>query len=332
MGTYIVQFSIAILCYTIFRRNECVLHPPLNSLFDEMVITFYEWIPAISLPSPDVDGAHNPYLASASPRAIQELFDIPIGLVNRVLYHEAHRRASSGPPRWWRLKTVNYIFNNDSNNQILSQQIDNSSTSTKANRLLTASRLKITPLPRHWEPRMSPHRNIIQLTGNHTHTIRIFQIVNGVGHRDVDHLPFLSSSCAELENFVFVWVTNEMLSPPFSQPFSIHQLHSTNSHHGRCVTWISTSTRRYIHIAPSEISNTRCPRPRCTVHTFCTLRGILPWKKLLVFTSVGISSWKSLLTDLSNLSFPPLFEKLLPSLVLYPPHPSHGHNLKYQRL
>ena len=28
----------------------------------------------------------NPYLASASPDAIPELYDIPIGLVNRILY------------------------------------------------------------------------------------------------------------------------------------------------------------------------------------------------------------------------------------------------------
>ena len=47
-----------------------------------------------SLPLPDVDGAHNPYLASACPGTIPELYDIPIGIVNRVLYHEAHRRAA----------------------------------------------------------------------------------------------------------------------------------------------------------------------------------------------------------------------------------------------
>ena len=48
----------------------------------------------IALPSPQVDKAHNPYLASASPRAIPELYDIPIGMVNRVLYHDTHQRAA----------------------------------------------------------------------------------------------------------------------------------------------------------------------------------------------------------------------------------------------
>ena len=48
-----------------------------------------------SLPLPDVDGVHSPYPTSVNPRTIPELYDIPIGIVNRVLYHEAHRRATT---------------------------------------------------------------------------------------------------------------------------------------------------------------------------------------------------------------------------------------------
>ena len=44
----------------------------------------------IAFPS---DGMYNPYFSSASENAIPELYDIPIGIVNRVLYHEAHERA-----------------------------------------------------------------------------------------------------------------------------------------------------------------------------------------------------------------------------------------------
>jgi phosphatidylinositol glycan class P protein len=39
---------------------------------------------------PDADGP-NPYLAYARPNAIPEAYDLPIGLVNRVLYdHNSH--------------------------------------------------------------------------------------------------------------------------------------------------------------------------------------------------------------------------------------------------
>ncbi|KAF8174070.1 PIG-P [Pholiota molesta] len=48
----------------------------------------------IALPSPE-DGDHNPYMASAEDDFIPELYDIPIGMVNRVLYHDTLRRAYS---------------------------------------------------------------------------------------------------------------------------------------------------------------------------------------------------------------------------------------------
>ncbi|KAF9485123.1 PIG-P-domain-containing protein [Pholiota conissans] len=48
----------------------------------------------IALPSSE-DGDYNPYLASAQPDAIPELYDIPIGMVNRVLYHDTIRRAEA---------------------------------------------------------------------------------------------------------------------------------------------------------------------------------------------------------------------------------------------
>ena len=38
-------------------------------------------------------GGEDPYIASARADAIPELYDIPIGMVNSVLYHEAIRRA-----------------------------------------------------------------------------------------------------------------------------------------------------------------------------------------------------------------------------------------------
>ncbi|KAF8965048.1 PIG-P-domain-containing protein [Flammula alnicola] len=48
----------------------------------------------IALPSQE-DSDHNPYFASAKPDAIPELHDIPIGMVNSVLYHETLQRAAS---------------------------------------------------------------------------------------------------------------------------------------------------------------------------------------------------------------------------------------------
>jgi len=75
--TYIVYFAIAIRATPSFDE--------MSAISDSR----------IALPSPEVDGEHNPYLASANPHAIPELYDIPIGIVNRVLYHEAHRRAAT---------------------------------------------------------------------------------------------------------------------------------------------------------------------------------------------------------------------------------------------
>ncbi|KAJ3502407.1 hypothetical protein NLJ89_g8901 [Agrocybe chaxingu] len=49
----------------------------------------------VALPSSeDRDSNHNPYLESVKPNAIPELYDIPIGMVNSVLYHEALERAA----------------------------------------------------------------------------------------------------------------------------------------------------------------------------------------------------------------------------------------------
>jgi phosphatidylinositol N-acetylglucosaminyltransferase subunit P len=59
---------------------------------------FYGTDFCISVPS---DGAYNPYVASASPGAVPEVYDIPIGMVNRVLYHEAHRRAEIIDKDYW---------------------------------------------------------------------------------------------------------------------------------------------------------------------------------------------------------------------------------------
>jgi phosphatidylinositol glycan class P protein len=41
------------------------------------------------------DGDYNPYIASAQPNAIPEIYDIPIGLVNRVVYRDAVQTARS---------------------------------------------------------------------------------------------------------------------------------------------------------------------------------------------------------------------------------------------
>lgn len=55
---------------------------------------------------PDGNGVNlNPYLAHAAPNAIPELYDIPIGLVNRVVYQRKKRPSltarsdPSQPPR-----------------------------------------------------------------------------------------------------------------------------------------------------------------------------------------------------------------------------------------
>lgn len=45
------------------------------------------------------DGDYNPYIASAQPNAIPEIYDIPIGLVNRIVYHDALQRARAQEDR-----------------------------------------------------------------------------------------------------------------------------------------------------------------------------------------------------------------------------------------
>lgn len=46
----------------------------------------------VALPSAE-DGDYNPYTASVHPDNIPELYDIPIGMVNSVLYHKSIKRA-----------------------------------------------------------------------------------------------------------------------------------------------------------------------------------------------------------------------------------------------
>ena len=48
----------------------------------------------ISLPSREDNDINDHYLASVELNAIPELYDIPIGLVNSVLYHDTLRRAT----------------------------------------------------------------------------------------------------------------------------------------------------------------------------------------------------------------------------------------------
>ena len=55
-----------------------------------------------ALPS-DEDRHYNPYFASAEPDAIPELYDIPIGVVNSVLYYDTLKKArarDSQIPEW----------------------------------------------------------------------------------------------------------------------------------------------------------------------------------------------------------------------------------------
>jgi phosphatidylinositol N-acetylglucosaminyltransferase subunit P len=97
--TYIVYFAIAIRATPSFDEMSAIsgnLSLPLPIILVVLETSFFIYFfldSRIALPSPKVDGTRNPYLASASPGAIPELYDIPIGIVNRVLYHEAHRRA-----------------------------------------------------------------------------------------------------------------------------------------------------------------------------------------------------------------------------------------------
>ncbi|KAF5310794.1 hypothetical protein D9619_008064 [Psilocybe cf. subviscida] len=44
------------------------------------------------------DGDYNPYIASAESNAIPEIYDIPIGLVNHVLYHDTLQKARTRRP------------------------------------------------------------------------------------------------------------------------------------------------------------------------------------------------------------------------------------------
>lgn len=95
--TYIVYFAIAIRATPSFDEMSAISGIylfPSPHLTATLLKTFF-LDSRIALPSPKVDGTRNPYLASASPGAIPELYDIPIGIVNRVLYHEAHRRAAA---------------------------------------------------------------------------------------------------------------------------------------------------------------------------------------------------------------------------------------------
>lgn len=48
----------------------------------------------VALPSQE-DSIRNPYIISAIGASIPELYDIPIGIVNSVLYRDALRRAAS---------------------------------------------------------------------------------------------------------------------------------------------------------------------------------------------------------------------------------------------
>jgi len=49
----------------------------------------------VALPSDESGITYDPYRASIKPDAIPELYDIPIGMVNSVLYHEALSRAAA---------------------------------------------------------------------------------------------------------------------------------------------------------------------------------------------------------------------------------------------
>ncbi|KAH9478565.1 Phosphatidylinositol N-acetylglucosaminyltransferase subunit P [Psilocybe cubensis] len=74
--TYFVYFALAIRATPAFDE--------MGSVTDSR----------IALPSQE-PGTRNPYFASAENDAIPELYDIPIGLVNSVLYHDALQRAAS---------------------------------------------------------------------------------------------------------------------------------------------------------------------------------------------------------------------------------------------
>ncbi|PPQ69675.1 hypothetical protein CVT24_001208 [Panaeolus cyanescens] len=73
--TYIVYSSIAIRATPAFDE--------MNSLTDAR----------ISVPS-RTDSGENPYISALEPNAIPELYDMPIGMVNRVLYRNDKDRSS----------------------------------------------------------------------------------------------------------------------------------------------------------------------------------------------------------------------------------------------
>lgn len=91
--TYIVYFAIALRATPSFDEMTAISgSTPLTFSIPSYsdLKHLLETDSLVALPSSEVDGANNPYLTSASPHAIPELYDIPIGMVNRVLYHEAH--------------------------------------------------------------------------------------------------------------------------------------------------------------------------------------------------------------------------------------------------
>lgn len=77
-------FKAEIITYSAIAIRATPAFDELSSITDSR----------ISLPSQEDNDVNNPYLASVEPNAIPELYDIPIGLVNSVLYRDALRRVA----------------------------------------------------------------------------------------------------------------------------------------------------------------------------------------------------------------------------------------------
>jgi phosphatidylinositol glycan class P protein len=94
--TYISYSALAIRATPAFNEMSSITgsEDPVNCVKVDLAHQTPPLDSRIALPSPE-DGDHNPYMASAEDGFIPELYDIPIGMVNRVLYHDTLRRAYS---------------------------------------------------------------------------------------------------------------------------------------------------------------------------------------------------------------------------------------------
>lgn len=93
--TYIAYSAIAIRLTPAFDDMSAIAGAVHGVFFVRcLLITLLNADSRVALPSKE-DATCNPYLSSSNKGSIPELYDIPIGVVNTVLYREALRRTAA---------------------------------------------------------------------------------------------------------------------------------------------------------------------------------------------------------------------------------------------